>query len=96
MQARHQLPSFSANCYCVLDRYEPRHSYATLQCYRGLTEGTEGIESAKAEAPAELPTRRVNGRMWQPGESGNPSAGPLALAAVILRDRCNTAGVDLR
>jgi hypothetical protein len=28
-------------------------------------------------SPEQLPIRRVNGRMWSPGESGNPRGRPI-------------------
>jgi hypothetical protein len=38
----------------------------------GLTEGTEEME-----IEPDLPVKRINGRMWQPGESGNPNGRPV-------------------
>jgi hypothetical protein len=40
-----------------------------------LTEGTE--ERMETDTNNNLPARRVNGRMWGVGESGNPSGRPI-------------------
>jgi hypothetical protein len=31
----------------------------------------------ETESDYNLPVKRVNGRMWQPGESGNPAGRPI-------------------
>src|SRR5689334_9101010 len=38
---------------------------------------TENVAVPVADLPASSATKRINGRMWTPGESGNPHGRPI-------------------